>query len=235
MAKICIELTEPLRNGMTVKFRAPCDCTEVTGLDVTFPADGGLIFTTPMTLMDAHGNRLAGVGNLFMQYALVSVLLDTENKIAYIQNADTNGYLEGEFAKLRSLHVDDGTGCFYRMVGEEQEWINPPMVVGTEYRTTERFNGKPIYTALVQKVVTSYANARVFAPPNGIVDLVLGWNGFTSTGYTLPQVAHDSNAQAHRGVSVHKTQTGISVTTTAGENVVSLGETWYVQLWYTKE
>ena len=25
------------------------------------------------------------------------------------------------------------------------EWINPPMTLGVEYRTTERFNGKPVY------------------------------------------------------------------------------------------
>jgi hypothetical protein len=30
-----------------------------------------------------------------------------------------------------------------------EEWLNPPMVVGTEYRTTERYNGKPVYAKLV--------------------------------------------------------------------------------------
>ena len=29
------------------------------------------------------------------------------------------------------------------------EWVNPPMVVGTEYRTTERYKGKPVYCKLV--------------------------------------------------------------------------------------
>ena len=29
------------------------------------------------------------------------------------------------------------------------EWINPPMQLGVEYRTTERHNGKPVYTKLV--------------------------------------------------------------------------------------
>lgn len=36
-------------------------------------------------------------------------------------------------------------GCFYRNIDGEIEWINPPMVLGTEYRTTERFNGAPVY------------------------------------------------------------------------------------------
>lgn len=30
------------------------------------------------------------------------------------------------------------------------EWVNPPMVVGTEYRTTKRFNNKVVYTKLVE-------------------------------------------------------------------------------------
>lgn len=29
------------------------------------------------------------------------------------------------------------------------EWLNPPMQIGVEYRTTERFNGKPVYAQLV--------------------------------------------------------------------------------------
>lgn len=29
------------------------------------------------------------------------------------------------------------------------EWVNPPMILGTEYRTTERYLGKPVYTKLL--------------------------------------------------------------------------------------
>lgn len=31
----------------------------------------------------------------------------------------------------------------------EWEWVNPPMLPGVEYRTTERYNGLPVYTKLV--------------------------------------------------------------------------------------
>lgn len=31
----------------------------------------------------------------------------------------------------------------------EWEWVNPPMIVGTEYRTTKRHDGKVVYTKLV--------------------------------------------------------------------------------------
>lgn len=29
------------------------------------------------------------------------------------------------------------------------EWVNPPMIPGAEYRTTERYNGKPVYVKLI--------------------------------------------------------------------------------------
>lgn len=40
-------------------------------------------------------------------------------------------------------------GCYYRTVNGAVEWINPPMVPGVEYRTTERWNSKIVYTMLV--------------------------------------------------------------------------------------
>lgn len=40
-------------------------------------------------------------------------------------------------------------GCYYRTVDGAVEWLNPPMVVGVEYRTTERYMGEPVYTKLV--------------------------------------------------------------------------------------
>lgn len=40
-------------------------------------------------------------------------------------------------------------GCFYRMVNGVQEWLNPPMELGVEYKTTERYMGKPVYVKVV--------------------------------------------------------------------------------------
>lgn len=51
------------------------------------------------------------------------------------------------------------------------EWVNPPMYSGVEYRTTERFSGKPVYA----KMITSTASATttttaVLDIPHGIED-----------------------------------------------------------------
>jgi hypothetical protein len=47
--------------------------------------------------------------------------------------------------------TEDATypGCYYRMVGGVKEWINPPMQIGVEYRTTERYNGKTVYVTAI--------------------------------------------------------------------------------------
>ena len=37
----------------------------------------------------------------------------------------------------------------YNGVWYEWEWVNPPMALGVEYRTTERYKGKPVYCKLV--------------------------------------------------------------------------------------
>ena len=47
--------------------------------------------------------------------------------------------------KLGGIESTDYPGCYYRTVDGVVEWINPPMQAGVEYRTTERYLGKPVY------------------------------------------------------------------------------------------
>lgn len=47
------------------------------------------------------------------------------------------------------IESSDNPECYYKIVDGEKEWLNPPMVLGVEYRTTERWNGKAVYTKLV--------------------------------------------------------------------------------------
>ena len=61
-------------------------------------------------------------------------------------------------AIARALPSTDYPGCYYRTVDGVVEWFNPPMQVGgidadgnqiNEYRTTERYLGKPVYAKVV--------------------------------------------------------------------------------------
>jgi len=85
MAVIRLTVDTPLVDGQSLTFKAPCDCTAVTGIKIG---------DTTFVFKDAHKNLLTGVGNLFVTGAYVKVVLDTTNNVAYIQNADTNEYIE---------------------------------------------------------------------------------------------------------------------------------------------
>lgn len=97
MANIKIELGHPIIDGMPLSFRAPCDCNETEGIKVIY-TDGEDTRFVVFTFADAHGNDLTGIGNLFAKGAMVRVILDIPNAKAYIQNADTNAYLEQRLA-----------------------------------------------------------------------------------------------------------------------------------------
>lgn len=96
MAQIKIDLPTSLLDGMDIKFKAPCDCTSITGLLICYPTDGDEMDSKSFTFRDSHGNDLTGLGNLFSAGSYVKVIVDTENGYAYLQNADTNAYLEGK-------------------------------------------------------------------------------------------------------------------------------------------
>ena len=52
--------------------------------------------------------------------------------------------------KLGGIESTDYPGCYYRLVNGVVEWFNPPMEIGgVEYRTTERYNGYPVYKRAV--------------------------------------------------------------------------------------
>lgn len=97
MANIRVDASYTIVNGSEVVFVAPCDCNQISGIKVYYP-DGSKVFT----FKDAHGNTLTGLGNLFAAGAYVKAILDVTNGFAYIQNADTNKYLEDKFENLQT-------------------------------------------------------------------------------------------------------------------------------------
>ena len=82
-----------------------------------------------------------------------------------------------EALKDIAIESTDYRGCYYRIFENAVEWINPPNLYGNEYRTTERWQNKPVY----QK--TFYAASL---PNNSIMtikvdaeyDLIISIDGF---------------------------------------------------------
>lgn len=101
MPNIRVDTSYSIADGSEVIFVAPCDCNEISGLKVYSP-NGAKVFT----FRDAHGNDLTGLGHLFAAGAYVKAILDVTNGYAYIQNADTNGYLEDRIRTQPGEGVD---------------------------------------------------------------------------------------------------------------------------------
>lgn len=103
MPNIRIDLSIPVYDGQPLTFKSPTDCSEVTGLIIYYPS-GDTTVSKVFQFTDAHGNNVGSV-NLFASDVLVKVILDTEALRAYVQNADTNAYLEGRFAMTERMYT----------------------------------------------------------------------------------------------------------------------------------
>lgn len=108
---IRVDLTTRIKDGTEVVFRSPVDCSQVTGLKVYYIGEDGLAASKEFVLADAHGNNVGDIDHLFAENVAVKVILDVTKGMAFVQNADTNAYLEGRFAELEeAIAAGGGTG-----------------------------------------------------------------------------------------------------------------------------
>lgn len=81
-------------------------------------------------------------------------------------------------------------GCYYRMVGGEREWINPPMIIGEHYRTNKRHKGKPVYVTSVDLGVlpsSSSKSINIASDSSGFSAVVsLSTYAINAAGATFP-------------------------------------------------
>ena len=106
---IVITIAQEIASGLEIKFRAPVACTEVTQLCVKqVNTENYSIFA----FADANGNDIGEVANLFAAEAIVKVILDPAAKLngvptpaAFVQNANTNEYLESTLREIRDTKV----------------------------------------------------------------------------------------------------------------------------------
>jgi hypothetical protein len=105
MANIRIDLEATVVNGQALTFKSPADCSQVTGLIIYHP-EGDTTTSKEFKFVDAHGIDVgSGTISLFAENVLVKVILDTDSGKAYVQNADTNAYLEGRFDGKAPAHT----------------------------------------------------------------------------------------------------------------------------------
>lgn len=95
---IRVDLNTPIKDGTEVVFRSPVDCSKITGLIVYYQEDWKTR-SKEFALADAHGNNVGDIDHLFAENVVVKVILDVTAGMAFVQNADTNAYIEKTFIK----------------------------------------------------------------------------------------------------------------------------------------
>lgn len=106
-----------------------------------------------------------------------------------------------------------------------EEWVNPPMQAGVEYRTTERFNGKAVYTKLVNcGTVTASGSVNTGISASRLID-------FCACAGNIISPYGDSSY----GFYFFAFASGSKISWKAGTDLVNSGNTIYAILKYTKD
>ena len=111
------------------------------------------------------------------------------------------------------------------------EWSNPPMALGAEYRTTERYMGKPVYVKLVDFGALPNATAKAvnFSIENNAQ--LLECKGFVSGGGVLPY-SYPGSSVGTANVFTNKSSGSFGVTVSTDKDLS--GKSAYFILKYTK-
>lgn len=115
------------------------------------------------------------------------------------------------------------------------EWINPPMQLGVEYRTTERYLGKPVYTQIVQ--FDNLSTIQSFAPGGEIFRAIGEYQWPDTSGKWIPNMPTIAIGLSPTGESPYM-EFGSNYNRTLRVQLKSdskcLGKSARVQMWYTK-
>jgi hypothetical protein len=130
------------------------------------------------------------------------------------------------------IESSDHPGCFYRIVDGETEWWNPPMALGVEYRTTERWKEKAVWTVLIDCGLAKSGKQTISTDFACLA--VLGGRGF-SGGKSLPLMYlgenHDHWSFTYNAI---RSNNKISIEVEGG-GLVSNSAPTHIKVWYTKE
>lgn len=141
----------------------------------------------------------------------------------------TTNYAENSHSVQSAFWIDSDGSVYQKIRGRYQngtwgtwEWVNPPMQPGVEYRTTERFFGKPVYVKVVNCGQLSDGKEVEHGISN--MDYCISAQGLMS-GLALPQIInHDlSNTWSAYISQVTKTKIRFECgTTVVGNNIAAV-------------
>lgn len=155
----------------------------------------------------------------YIQYGCLLVINRSGSETEVVQIAFST--IDGTKAKRTYRNSTDGWS--------EWEYENPPMANGVEYRTTERWLGKPVYTKLL---TIAWAKDNVHTISNFDGKTIHKYFGKVGT-WTIPfmyQGKLDGDYSAI--VAVHKNNNDLKIGMYGGSSINGNLE---LQIWYIKE
>lgn len=156
MAKIKYTSKCAIYDGMTITLRAPCDCSEVDGLNVYHQDE-----VQTYSFRDANGNDLTGVDSLFSEGAYINAALDSTNGYAYLLNMAASGTYTVPVGTSWKAH---SSGGYYQTIAVQGilESDNPiaDIVLGTDIAT----NGAHLDAwSEITRIVTANGSVTLYA------------------------------------------------------------------------
>ena len=162
-------------------------------------------------------------------------------QIVTITNPLTGQPVQVDQLEHTAQQIDDGIGfestdylgCYYRLVNGVVEWFNPPMKLGEEYRTTERYQGKPVYTMLLQ--FDNLTRNQNYGPGGEIIRVSAECQYPDTSGKWIP-LHNFSTGTENKTYPVIDFNGNYNRTLRVMLNSSSpcLGKSCRVQMWYTK-
>lgn len=223
---IRVDLNTAIADGTEVVFRSPADCSQVTGMVVYH--NGG---KTEFAFADAHGNNVGDIDHLFAENAVVKVILDVATSMAFVQNADTNGYIEGTFVKsvngkkpdkLGNVEVPVAGATHEQIVAAVEDYLSKNPVSGgvdaeqltqaveaalQEAKESGRFDGEDGYTPVKGKDYFTEADKTELVQAVGErieIPTVPAWaQSENKPAYTAGEVGADAAGTAASKVAEH--------------------------------
>ena len=189
---IRVDLDTPIRDGMEVKFRSPEDCSQVTGLIVYSGND-----SKEFMFADAHGENVGDIDHLFAEGAVVKVILDITTSKAFVQNADTNAYIERTFIKSvngvgpdenGNVRVSGGGGTGGEVSADEFDYLS---------RRVDTIEGSYVTTKDIPTKLSQLNNDLGFVDENTVIhEIIPSVVSSTLSGYEN-DVGYQTEAQVN--------------------------------------
>lgn len=118
-------------------------------------------------------------------------------------------------------------GCYYRTINNIDEWLSPPMVLGVEYRTIEKWNGKSVYTKLINCGKLSDKSISAIEHDASATQIIRCVGQDVTNGSSIPQKTNNNSLV---DIEITADKTYVYITTSANCSSINA----YAQIWYVK-